>query len=75
MAKSRKRVFPKKPERLNSKTAEKLGLNSNKGGYVASYLAIYKQEPRKKDVSLSDQQKRQLENLRKNLGYTYQRQE
>lgn len=70
MAKGRKRVFPKPVPRLTSKTAELLGKNSNKAGYEASLLGIYYAE--KKD-SLSPEQRKMLENLKKNLSSTYQR--
>lgn len=72
MAKSRKRVFPKPPEKLHTKNQHKLGRNSNKVCYEASLAGIYNQEIRKTSLNLSDPQKKMLSNLRKNLGYTYQ---
>ena len=72
MAKSRKRVFPKPVPRLTSKTAELLGKNSNKACYQASLLGIYYAEKNYED-SLSPEQRKVLENLKKNLSSTYQR--
>lgn len=72
MAKSRKRIFPKPPERLNSKNAVKLGTRSNKVCYEATLLGVYTQPVRNETKPLSEQQKRMLANLKKNLGYTYQ---
>jgi|GEM_PF-4151696 hypothetical protein len=73
MAKSRKKIFPKPPEKLNSKNAKDLGKNSNKAGYDASLKAIYNQ-PEKvyTKPELSPQQQKMLRNLQKNLGFTYQ---
>jgi len=73
MSKSRKRVFPKPPERLNSKTAEKLGKNSNKAGYEASLKAIYNVEPKPQESNLTWYQQKMLDNLKKNLSSTYQK--
>jgi len=68
MAKSRKKIFPKKPERLNSKTAELLGKNSNQGCYIASYYGIYKNDaPIVTKAPLTERQLRQLEVLKRNL--------
>lgn len=65
MGKRRKPVFPKKPERLNSKTALLLGKNSN---YFpeANELAIYNQkiEPRQA-TQLTKLQEAMLKRLRK----------
>ena len=73
MSKSRKKVFPKPPEKLTSVNAKNLGKNSNKVGYEASLLGIYysKQRPLNK---LTPQQLKQLETLKKNLQAIKQKQ-
>ena len=72
MAKSRKKIFPKPPQRLTSKTSELLGKNSNKTCYEASVKAIYNNTPSKQNV-LSPAQRQMLDNQRRNLSMTYQR--
>ena len=72
MSKNRKKIFPKKPERLNTTSAKLLGKNSNKACYEATKKGIYYTNPTIKDA-LTPQQKKQLENLRKNLSSTYQK--
>lgn len=67
-SKSRKRIFPKPPQRLNSKTALTLGKNSNKVCKTASILGIYLTEtPIKQSTPLSLAQEKQLERLKVNL--------
>ena len=73
MSKSRKKVFPKPPEKLNSNNAKRLGANSNKVGYEASLLGIYYAQPRPSQ-KLTPEQLKQLENLKKNLQSTKQKQ-
>lgn len=70
MSKSRKKIFPKPPQRLNSKTAELLGKNSNKACYEASVKAIYNNTPRT-ITKLSHEQQKMLDNLRLNLSGRY----
>jgi hypothetical protein len=70
MAKSRKRVFPKKPEPLTKANEHLLGKNSNKGGYYASLKAIYHQmapTPPNKEVVINARQEQQLVKLREHL--------
>lgn len=66
MSVKRKKVFPKPPQRLNSVSAKLLGVNSNTAGYSASVKAIYNQSPKIKDT-LTREQAKQLESLRRNL--------
>ena len=73
MSKSRKKVFPKPPEKLTSTNAKRLGANSNKVGYEASLVGIYYAQPRPTQ-KLTPEQLRQLENLKKNLQSTKQKQ-
>lgn len=73
MSKSRKKVFPKPPEKLNSKNAKRLGVNSNKVGYEASLAGIYYSQTRPMQT-LTPQQLKQLENLKKNLQSLKQKQ-
>lgn len=63
---SRKKVFPKKPERLNSTSAKLLGKNSNKVCRQATVKGIYQTQPKIVD-SLTDEQRKQLAKLRVNL--------
>jgi hypothetical protein len=65
MSKSRKKIFPKPPERLNSKSALLLGKNSNYS-IEASVKAIYNQ-PEKivERAPLTDLQVRMLARLKK----------
>ena len=73
MSKSRKKVFPKPPEKLTSVNAKNLGKNSNKVGYEASLLGIYYSEQRPLN-KLTQQQLKQLQNLKKNLQAIKQKQ-
>lgn len=75
MAKGRKQVKKNKPvPRMMEKDVPKLGKNSNK---LAEFYhpALYNRPTPKKQIkdSLTPQQQRQLANLHKNLGITYQR--
>lgn len=63
----RKKTFPKPPVKFHSKLAHELGKWSNKNGYEASILGIYKQE-HKKEVSLTPLQEKQLAKLKENLA-------
>ena len=74
MSKSRKRVFPKPPERLNSDNAKRLGKYSNKGGYQASIKAIYSQPMPVIVKKLTEIQLKQLADLKKNLQSLKQKQ-
>jgi hypothetical protein len=67
MSKNRKKVFPKKPERLTTTSAKLLGKNSNKACYEASVKAIYKSEPKIAD-SLTLEQRRYLVTMRRTLA-------
>lgn len=73
MSKSRKKVFPKPPEKLNSNNSKTLGKNSNKVCYEATLLGIYYSQPRPMD-KLKPEQLKQLENLKKNLQSLKQKQ-
>jgi len=73
MSKSRKKTFPKPPEKLNSVNAKRLGVNSNKIVYEASLLGIYYAE-NKPEKKLTDKQSRELNNLKKNLQSLKQKQ-
>ena len=71
-SKSRKRVFPKPPKplyygKLDRGTAENLGKNSNKGGYMATLQAIYNQMTPNKSKGLDERQATQLAKLKENL--------
>lgn len=65
-SKSRKKTFPKPPQKFHSKLEKELGRWSNKNGYVASLKGIYYQEPKIK--SITEEQTKQLEKLRVNLA-------
>lgn len=68
MAKGHKRIFPKKPEKLNQNTAKKLGVNSNLAGYKASKEGIYFREKKTIGDSLTLDQRKRLDSLRKTLS-------
>lgn len=74
MAKSRKKVFPKPVQRLNSKTVADLGKNSNK---LAEFYhaALYNRPVSPKQIKdgLTPEQQKMLANLKKNLGTQYQK--
>lgn len=66
MAKSRKKVFPKPPQRLNETNAKTLGRGSNNHPW-ANAAAIYNQ-PDYKGSNINDKQLQQLIKLRRKLG-------
>jgi hypothetical protein len=71
MSKSRKKVFPKKPERLTTTSAKLLGKNSNKACYEASVKAIYNSQP-KIIHKLTHEQKRLIAAFKKQLQSNHQ---
>lgn len=73
MAKGRKRIFPKPPEKLTTRNAHLLGKNSNKVCPEATMAAIYNQPTKDRKVELTKEQERMLANLKKNLSSSYQR--
>lgn len=73
MSKARKKVFPKKPERLTTTSAKLLGKNSNKACYEASVKAIYNSQP-KIINTLSHEQKRLIAEFKRKLQATHQKQ-
>lgn len=66
MAKSRKKIFPKKPEALHSGNAHTLGKNSNKM-HEANVEAIYSQPSRVDNKPLTELQRAMLKRLRSNI--------
>ena len=71
MSKSRKKVFPKKPERLTTTSAKLLGKNSNKVCYEASKKGIYYTTPKIVNT-LTHEQKRLIAAFKNQLQSNHQ---
>lgn len=68
MAKNRKKVFPKPPQRLNSHSVKLLGKNSNTMQEFYHEALYNRPEPKKQlGSTLTPKQIKQLESLKRNL--------
>lgn len=65
---TRKKTFPKPPQKFHSKLAHELGKWSNKNGYEASLKGIYLRSESNNIPKLDVRQESQLKKLRDNLA-------